>query len=540
MTTESEVPTLPEYAGNPFIARLPPLQSQRELYQKLLIVPYFDQKETTYPAHVRKHCIVRLVKCFLPQARQVDLADRFSLLLRQGYVGRNPLTHDYLHHLQNGFDRIEGKSLEAEVSKPVQNTANSFALLGCPGVGKTLAMNCVSALYPQVIWHEQPHVLAQIVWLRLEAPALGSLKQLCIDFFEAIDKMIGTDYVKRYATGAGVEQMLVHMAYVAQLHALGVLIIDEIQHLRGVKVGAEALMKFLVKLVNTIGVPVIPIGTLGALDILRGSFSQARRSTGLGSLLWDRMAPDAVWDKFLKQLWKYQWTTPRTQLTDKLSAALYDESQGVADLAVKLFMLAQLRLVGISEVGRGEPEILTAELIRQVAKEEFSLVAPMIEALREGDSVKLHKFDDLRSLNDHIGLVLSRAIGGSQEPPADAGMSVPVTDAGSPATQPIDAALLASLKSMGVAEDVAKALVGEAVAKNPSDDPLLLMKQIVSTLTASPPQLKPPKPRAPSEDELPADDLRRLVAAGKQSNQPAYDALLAAGVVRSPMMDFAA
>ena len=117
---------------------------------------------------------------------------------------------------------------------------------------------------------------------------------------------------------------------------------------------------------------------------------------------------------------------------------------------------------------------------------------------------------------------------------------MPVTDAGSPATQPIDAALLASLKSMGVVEDVAKALVDEAVAKNPSGDPLLLMKQIVSTLTASPPQLKPPKPKAPSEDELPADDLRRLVAAGKQSNQSAYDALLAAGVVRSPMMDFAA
>ena len=127
MATEPETPELPEYAGNPFIARLPPLQSQRSLYGKLLSVPYFDEKEVAYPAHVRKHCIVRLAKCFLPQARQVDLADRFSLLLRQGYVGRNPLTHDYLSHLQNGFERIERKSLEAAVSRPVQNTANSFA-----------------------------------------------------------------------------------------------------------------------------------------------------------------------------------------------------------------------------------------------------------------------------------------------------------------------------------------------------------------------------------------------------------------------------
>ncbi len=539
MAIEPETPELPEYAANPFIASLPPLQSQRALYSKMLRVPYFDEKEGIYPAHVRKHCIVRLAKCFLPQARQVDLADRFSLLLRQGYVGRNPLTHDYLSHLQNGFERIERKSLEAAVSRPVQNTANSFALLGCPGVGKTLAMNCVLAQYPQVIWHEQPQVLVQIVWLRLEAPALGSLKQLCIDFFQAIDQLIGTDYVKRYATGATVEQMLLQMAYVSQLHALGVLVIDEIQHLRGVKVGADALMKFLVKLVNTIGLPVIPIGTLGALEILRGTFSQARRSTGLGSMVWERMAPDAVWNRFVEQLWKYQWTTPRTELSDDLNAALYDECQGVADLAVKLFMLAQLRLVGISEVRKGKPETLTPELIRRVAKEEFVLVAPMIEALRQNDAVKLGKFDDLRSLNDHIGVVLSRTIAGAPGPTGGI-MFTAATEVGTPGNNAVDSALLASLRSMGVAQDVAMALVDEAVAKNPSGDPLLLLQKIVSTLTASPPKRNSPKTTTPPLDELPDDDLRRLVEKGKQNNTSAYESLLAAGVVRPPMLDFAA
>lgn len=539
MKTKSETPDLPEYAGNPFIARLPPLESQRSLYEKLLSEPYFDEKETAYPAYARKHCIVRLAKCFLPQARQIDLADRFSLLLRQGYVGRNPETHDYLHHLQNGRERIERKSLDAVVSKPVWNTASSFALLGCPGVGKTLAMNCVLAQYPQVIFHEQPQVRVQIVWLRLEAPALGSVKQLCIDFFEAIDQLIGTDYVKRYATGTTVEQMLLQMAYVAQLHALGVLVIDEIQHLRNVKVGADALMKFLVKLVNTIGLPVIPIGTLGALDILRASFSQARRSTGLGSLVWDRLEPDANWNRFIAKLWTYQWTTPRTELSDELNAALYDESQGVADLAVKLFMLAQLRLVGISEVRKGNLETLTPELIRRVAREEFFLVAPMIEALREKDAVKLAKFHDLRSLNDHVAVVMSRAVEGAAGRAAP-DMIPPAAEAGLPSSQAIDVALLAALRSMGVAEDVAKALVDEAVEKNPSGDPMMLLQKIVSTLTASPPKLKPPKPRPPPVDELPEDDLRRLLASGRKNNQSAYDTLLEAGVVRPPLLEFAA
>ena len=539
MTNENAV-TLPEYARNPFIAKLPSLKTQKAMYKDLLAEPLFDERECGYPPHLRKHCIARLAKCFLPQARQVELADRFALLLRQGYLGRDPLTHDYLRHLHNGIERIEGKSLETKVSQPVQNTASSFALLGCPGVRKTLAVNRVLGQYPQTIQHDVPFSLIQIVWLRLEAPALGSLKQLCLDFFQSIDTLIGTDYVKRYAIGTSVEQMLVHMAHVAHLHALGVLVIDEIQHLRGAKVGAEPLMKFLVKLVNTIGVPVVPIGTLGALPILQGSFSQARRSTGLGSLLWDRMEPGLAWNQVLGKRWTYQWTYPRTDLTDELNAAIYDESQGVADLAVKLFMLAQLRLVGISEMRKGMSELLTPALIRTVAKEEFAMVAPMIQALRTNDPQDLKKYDDLRSLSDHIGIVLGRALNGyaaetiAASTPAFAGPASAASHAS------IDELLLSSLTSLGVAEDVARQLVREALAKEPSGDPLMLMGRMAATLAASPPKLKRSKAKPSSTPELPQDDLRRLVQAGRRNGQSAYQALLEAGVVRPPMLDFAA
>lgn len=540
MTTPDTVMTLPEYAGNPFIASLPDLKAQKGIYAELLAEPIFDEKERSYPSYLRKHCMARLDKCFLPQARQVELADRFALLLRQGYVGRNPLEHDYLRHLQNGIERIEGRSLDVKVSNPVKNTASSFTLLGCPGVGKTVATNRMLGLYPQTIQHDKPFSLVQIVWLRLEAPALGSLKQLCLDFFVAIDALINTDYVKRYAIGSSVEQMLVHMAHVAHLHALGVLVIDEIQHLRGAKVGAEQLMKFLVKLVNTIGVPVIPVGTFGALPLLQRSFSHARRSTGLGSLLWDRMAPGPVWDQFVKRFWKFQWTKPYTELSDELNAVLYDESQGVADLAIKLFMLAQLRLVSISEMRASVPETLTAKLLRTVAKEEFAIVAPMIEALRLNDKAFLAKCDDLRALSDHVGLVLGRALGGQgpESPQTNApSTSNTVQDTSNGST---DALLMSSLSTLGVAQDVARKLVDEALAKDPSGDPLLLMAHLARILTASPPKTKKSKP-TPQQSECRAEnDLRELVQAGRNNKLSAYAALLEAGVVRPPMLDFAA
>lgn len=540
MATEPPGHTLNEYHGNPFIARLPPLANQRENHESLKSFPGLETHELGLPPHIRTHCIARLAKCFLPQARQVDLAGRFSLLLRQGYVGRNPLTHDYLRHVNNGVDRIEAGSLDARGSRPVENTATSFALLGCPGVGKTLAMQRVLAQYPQTIQHDEPFSLVQIVWLRLEAPALGSLRQLGLDFFQAVDQLVGTDYVKRYATRTTVEQMLLHMAHVAHLHALGVLVIDEIQNLRGAKVGAGDLMQFLVKLVNTIGLPVIPIGTMGALPILQASFSQARRSTGLGSLLWDRMAPDGVWDGFLKELWKYQWTHPATPLTPGLNAAMYDESQGVADLAVKLFMLVQLRLMAIAEVRPGQAETLTEELIRKVASEEFSIVAPMIDALRSNDAVKISKYNDLQSLNDHIGVVMGRAMQGEGGPAPGDHLPADGTKAGEPSSRPAAELALDSLVRIGVAADVARLVVDEAVAKNPSDDPIQLMSRITATLAASPPEVKPSRNKPPQEDEWPDADLRRIVARGKEDGHSAHEALLAAGVVRPPLPYFAA
>ncbi len=530
-------PGLPEYVDNPFIARLPGLMPQRDLLQALASRPPFDERERGYEAHIRKHCIARLARYFEPMARQVQLAERFGMLLRQGYVGRNPLTHAYIAHLHAGAARIEAGALDAVADPPAENTAASFALVGCSGSGKTASMEKILRLYPQTIAHREPFSLIQIVWLRLESPSQGSPKQLCINFFSAVDRLIGTDNARRFAgRGVSTEQMLVHMAQVAQLHALGVLVVDEIQHLKQTKLGPQALLNFLVTLVNTIGVPVVLIGTLGAIPILQGNFSQARRASGLGSLVWDRLQPDASWDHFLARLWRYQWIRQPTPLTPGLRAALYEESQGIIDIVVKLFMLAQLRLVSISEAGRRQPETLTEKLFHQVARDDFSIVRPMLEALRANDAQKIARYDDLRPLQDYVHRVLASAIGGALATDVPTAPTVPA--AGEAAHPPIEEKILASLASLGVADDVARALIKEADAEGHADDPLLLMSRITAKLSATPMKRRKPKPVPDAPGEMPREDLRRLVAEGKSAGKTGHEALRDAGAVRSPLRDF--
>jgi hypothetical protein len=168
--------------------------------------------------------------------------------------------------------------------------------------------------------------------------------------------------------------MIRNMFHVANLHAVGVLGIDEIQHLNQTRgVGADLLLNFLVTLVNTIGIPVLIVGTHGAMPVLQGNFRQARRASGVGGQVWDNLKPDRTWDHFVETMWRYQWTQEVTPLTDDLRQVLYEESQGIIDVVVKLFMLAQLRAIRLRAVRR-HPERLDRELLLQVVAQDFNLL----------------------------------------------------------------------------------------------------------------------------------------------------------------------
>jgi hypothetical protein len=192
--------------------------------------------------------------------------------------------------------------------------------------------------------------------------------------------------------------MLAIMAQIANSHALGVLIIDEIQHLsRSKSGGSEKMLNFFVTLVNTIGLPVVLVGTPKAKEIFEVDLRSARRSAGFGAIFWEPMKQfqsngrPGEWYAFTNKLWKLQWLKHRDELlTDDIRNTWYDLSQGVLDIVVKLFVLAQLRAIATGI------ERITAGLLRQVYEDELSPVHPMLAALRSNDAEKIAEYSDLR------------------------------------------------------------------------------------------------------------------------------------------------
>lgn len=263
---------------------------------------------------------------------------------------------------------------------------------------KSARMKRVLSLYPQIILHNhyqgRNFTAVQIVWLRLECPKDGSVTALCTDFFKAVDDLIDTNYSERYGRkGRNTQELMLFMAVVAAEHHLGVLVIDEIQDLSTSKSGGAAqVLNFFVKLINTIGIPVVLIGTYKAIPMMCSEFRLARRGSGQGDLVWDRMSysgEDEEWELFVETLWELQYVKKACALTPALSKTLYDVSYGITDLAIRIYMASQVRAI---ETGREE---ITGYLLRSAYRDDFRLVNHILETLKSGNISPLLNLSDV-------------------------------------------------------------------------------------------------------------------------------------------------
>jgi hypothetical protein len=489
-----------EYKDNPLIEALPPIYSSFEAAKLLTVDPGYNEGERELDAQYRFHCIGRLFRYFQPLDTHIDIEQRVSRAIRQGYLSKNPVTPDYAARLAQGSVAIREKSnLNAVYS--MNSTASGFTVIGMSGVGKTTAMEKVLSLYPQKILHTQyngePLFLTQLTWAKIDCPFDGSLKGLCLSFFAYVDRVLGTDYSKKFSSDRmTVDAALPRMAQIATTHCLGLLVIDEIQHLSQAKSGgSDKMLNFFVTLVNTIGVPVVLIGTTKAMSVLQSEFRQARRGSGQGDLLWDRMQNDLSWEIMLRAMWKNQWTRNHVPLTAELKDVLYDESQGIIDIAVKLYTMAQMKAIADGT------ETITAQTIKEVAAEKLRLVKPMLDALRSGDRKKLLMYEDIKPINVEDYLA------------AQSGRIVDNAPLGQSEILSLTEQAVLKLLEMDIPSKVARFAVKKAIEKSVSGQPLASVIKRAFKIA-----LNMESEKSPADIDEQDDDLRKAAGESPYEN----------------------
>lgn len=540
----------PLYRHNCYVEALPPPRAPEITASLVGRYPVYNSKERTLPALRRLEAVYRIAKCVFPMPEFLALEQKISRTIRNGYFARNPLSSEWRRQMLAGFPGSFASIEEGGPMPMVRSSATSMAIIGQSGVGKSTMMDSILGTYPQIIVHTEyngtPFDQHQLVWLKLECPFDGSLKGLCICFFEAIDSILGTRYLVEYCDkrqNVTVNKLLPVMSRLAAELGMGVLVIDEIQRLNEAHSGgSQNMLNFFVELTNTFGVPVVLIGTFKAFSLFTTDFAMARRAAGQGDVIISNLRQDEYWDHFLEKLWGYQWTNVHTELSQKLNDVMYEETQGIIDIAVKLYMLVQWSVIG------EEDERLTVGRIREVARDNFHAVRPMLQALRMKDLNALSKISDVIPQADHLDRFLSSSVKrvtlsgtidtlANQEQPSLSDMA---ERRESPVSQ-IEAMLIAAGHPVSLALEWARQAVQRHANSNDlraatSEAFRIASEHLLQEQTPQPSKSRDKFAKRPKAMPL-SGDLREIVKQGQKRKESVYEALKAAGVIK-PATEF--
>lgn len=412
--------SIKQYQGNPHIEALPNRLNIEEYIDTLSSQPEITKQDINLGVEDRLELIQQIKPNFwLPFPQHYDKYRSLYTMIKIGYQSRNPLHAMYNRQFAIGWDKIFETGIDengANLAGNVQ-TAQSHVEIAISGSGKSkIYERTLSQLFPQVIHHNEYKGRSlnhpQVVWLKIECPYNKSVGSLCKSFYSAVDVVLGTNYYEKFGEKPGkMDQLAKRMIKVAAQINLGVLVIDEIQKIqKAYSGGKEDLIDFITEIVNTIGIPIILIGSYKALYLFKDSLANTRRGIPdeyMESISGYMLQNSWEWDEFIENLWDLQYTRKYSQLTPRIKEAMYDNTLGIPDFAVKLFMHVQSRAIV-----RGGDEQLSENLIREVAGQSMKLVQPIFERIRSGEQSEFMKLEDAVpdwvSLNEYIKGVTHR------------------------------------------------------------------------------------------------------------------------------------
>ena len=394
--------TFPGYRGNPLIETLPDFLS----YTTTSLINDLRNEVPGLHAQAsrrqRDHWLGSLAcNLFIPISRHIHLQELIDLIVRQGYQ-QHPICgpEDTRRIIEAYHRQQQGEQIAVRYPSTNQGVPLSLSVVGCSGIGKTYSVTEILRLYPQAVRHPKWATgvdCVQIVYLRIECPSNGSVKALCAAIIAEIDNITGENFTQIYCKGrATAESLKSAVAHLLAIYHVGLLVIDEIQNLVLSRLEREVLFNFIVSLSNSLCVPLLFVGTPKIRKVMQTDLRISRRFGTLGTLLWEPIKKGSgEWRGFITELWRYNTlSNDDPEIPEEVEDALYDCSQGVTDILIKLFVLAQ-KYVLVSASTRRTPEKLTAKDIYDVYKEYCSPVHPMIDALRSNDPKEIERFEDV-------------------------------------------------------------------------------------------------------------------------------------------------
>jgi len=379
---------IPALQGNPLIEVLRPAISLQDFTKKLSSRPVIDNTQDF--DDFSRELYVELID--LTYTVPVELYTLYKTILKNiltGYMHRNPTTRDMKYEQH----RV---SVEKDYHFPVErNLSKCISILGHSGAGKTLSVRQCFSLLPQVIRHSsyqgQQLNVDQIVYLEFQAPVTKTTRGFVLSFFIAVDWVIGTDYYNQWkGKSISVPILIQEAKKVALNHHVGMAFIDEIQRCASSNAKTDfATLEFIDDFFNSVGIPLIVAGTYKAMPLFETTMSTTRRLSSSRKFKIEAVENDldnlkfgglSFWSIFMDKLYYPQLLTEPFTFDLTLKQHVHSLTIGLPALTIRLMRLAYEQAIESGE------EKLTIELLDAVYFDQFELLHPAIEALRNEEN----------------------------------------------------------------------------------------------------------------------------------------------------------
>ena len=374
------------------VKKLPPMLSGSELEQALTILPEYDPGIINENPAVRLIALSDMYKVFVPTQMSKEIyAKMYLSLLRSLQKKESKLA---IRQYAENY-----KGIRLQEYSGIIGGSDSFTIIGASGIGKSSSVTRAVQLLTEEEIIEIKNPYSKIIpCVIVQTPFDSSVKGLLLEVLRVVDEKLGSKYYSNALRTKATIDMLIGAVSQVALNHIGLLVVDEIQHVVNHKQG-KTLIGCLTQLINNSGISIAMVGTPESAAFFTQAMQLARRALGLQ---YNAMPYGEEFYTLCTNLFRYQYVKNTTPLDDAMVRWLYEHSNGNISTVVSLLHDAQE--VAILDGS----ETLSLSTLRNAYQNRIAMLHPYIAVSTKPQTSRVKKpqvmSESLESVIDDVSI----------------------------------------------------------------------------------------------------------------------------------------
>lgn len=315
---------------NDILKIIPEMKINLELDEQLRILPDYDANIRIKPIPERLIGLENIYRIYIPNKMSREIYCKLYLALLHSLQKKQTILAT--KQANENYKRIKNQSYQS-----ILGNSDSFTILGPSGVGKSSAISRSISILTEMPVLEIGNSRI-IPFLMIQMPADCSVKGLLFEILRMVDETLNSNYYKNAIKNKRITvDVLISIVSSTLLNHVGLLILDEVQHLIHNKTG-KTIIGTITQLINTSGISICMVGTEESTFFFEQETVLARRSIGLSYSL---MEYNDDFRNFCKTVLSYCFVKIPPVVDESMLMWIYNHSRGNISIVINLIHDAQ-------------------------------------------------------------------------------------------------------------------------------------------------------------------------------------------------------